>query len=107
MLFGTNTAAIGELWWDTETLFGAEAGATIWGVTVKERVIKLIDSLPDTPESERWLKSIAKDLSSTEDSNVALDPVEDDSEPTFEERLRKLAETFAGMDFLPREEAWR
>jgi hypothetical protein len=38
-------------------------------MTVKERVIKLIDSLPDTPESERWLKSIAKDLSSTGTSN--------------------------------------
>lgn len=38
-------------------------------MTVKERVIKLIDSLPDTPESERWLKSIAKDLSSTRTSN--------------------------------------
>jgi hypothetical protein len=107
VLFGTNTESGEELWCDAEALSGTKAGATIWGMTVKERVIKLIDSLPDTPESERWLKSIAKDLSSTEDSNVALDPVEDDSEPTFEEGLRKLAETFAGMDFLPREEAWR
>ena len=28
------------------------------------------------------------------------------SGPTFEERLTKLAETFARMDFLPREDAW-
>jgi hypothetical protein len=40
-------------------------------MTVKDRVIKLIDSLPDTPETERRLKSIAKDLSSTDSSNGA------------------------------------
>jgi hypothetical protein len=38
-------------------------------MTVKERVINLIESLPDTPENERWLKSIATDLSANGTSN--------------------------------------
>ena len=36
---------------------------------IKDRVIQLIASLPDTPETERWLKSIARDLSSNGTGN--------------------------------------
>ena len=72
-------------------------------MTVKDRVIKLIDSLPDTPESERWLKSIAKDLSSTDSSNGAVEPVDEEEQiPTLEESIAILA----SVEFPPREEAW-
>jgi hypothetical protein len=51
-------------------------------------------------------EQLQKELDALPDDQLE-NAADEDSEPTFEERLRKLAETFAGMDFLPREEAWR
>ncbi len=36
--------------------------ARLGGMTTKERVHKLIDSLPDTPETDVWLDAIESDL---------------------------------------------
>jgi hypothetical protein len=73
----------------------------MWGMATKERVIQLIDSLPDTPETDLQLDDIEHKL---EPNGSGEDDLE--SAPTFEQRLRKLAETFASMDFPPREDAW-
>ena len=79
-------------------------------MATKERIHELIDSLPDTPETEQRLDSVVKELEPNGVGAGAGDydqPVDEDSGPTFQERLTKLAETIAGMDFPPREDAWR
>jgi hypothetical protein len=73
-------------------------------MATKERIHQLIDSLPDTPETELRLDAIKHQLESN--GNGPGDDDDPSSRPTFEERLRKLAETFASIDFLPREDAW-
>ena len=56
----------------------------------------------------RWSEEQAqRALEAAEESEPSGAVDEGDSGPTFEERLAKLAETFASMDFLPREDAWR
>ena len=41
-------------------------------MTIKDRLHKLIDSLPDTPETERRLETIARELSSNGAGNGAV-----------------------------------
>lgn len=78
--------------------------ARIRGMATKERVIQLIGSLPDTPETERRLDSVVEDLepNGAGDGN-GDDPVDEGPIPTLEESIAKLA----SFDFLPREDAWR
>jgi len=64
-------------------------------MATKERVIQLIDSLPDTPETEQRLDVIEDELAPNE-------VVEDGPIPTLEE----VFEAFSSIDFLPREDAW-
>lgn len=77
-------------------VLGPGLGATIGGMTVKERLHKLIDSLPDTPETEVRLGAIAEEI---EPNGTG----EEDPVPTLKESIAKLA----SFDFLPREDAWR
>jgi hypothetical protein len=64
-------------------------------MATKERLHKLIDSLPDTPETEQRLDVI-------EDELVPNGVVEEGPIPTLEE----VSEIFASVDFPPREDAW-
>jgi hypothetical protein len=70
-------------------------GATIPGMATKQRVIQLIDSLPDTPETDVRLDAIADQIERT-------GPDDEGPIPTLEE----VSAIFAGVDFLPREDAW-
>jgi hypothetical protein len=68
-------------------------------MTVKERVIKLVQSMPDDDDRLQAAERVLEPNGTAGDDDPSPGP-------TFEERLAKLAETFAGMDFLPREDAW-
>jgi hypothetical protein len=69
-------------------------------MATKERVIQLIESLPDTPETEVRLDAIEEDLepNGRDDPDDEAGPV-----PTLEESIAILA----SVDFPPREDAWR
>jgi hypothetical protein len=62
-------------------------GATIPGMATKERVHQLVDSLPDTPETELRLDSIVQEL---EPNN------NDDSGTTEPKKARRLSFTAIG-----------
>lgn len=65
-------------------------------MATKERIHQLVDSLPDTPETEQQLDAIAEQI---EPNGASYDgPV-----PTLEESIAILA----SVDFPPREDAWR
>jgi hypothetical protein len=77
-------------------------------MATKERIHQLVDSLPDTPETELELDDIEHKLepNGTGDSNgddPVSDPIEEEQIPTLEESIAILA----NVDFPPREEAWR
>ena len=72
-------------------------------VATKERIHQLVDSLPDTPETELRLDAIAQELEPNGNGVGDNDHVEERRIPTFEESIAKLA----NFDFLPREDAWR
>jgi hypothetical protein len=65
-------------------------------MATKERIHQLVDSLPDTSETEVRLDAIAEDIerNGTDDEG----PI-----PTLEEAFK----IFASVDFPPREDAWR
>ncbi len=65
-------------------------------MATKEHVHQLVDSLPDTPETELRLDAIKDQL---EPNGMG----EDGPIPTLEE----VFEIFASVDFPPREDAWR
>jgi hypothetical protein len=64
-------------------------------MATKERIHELVDSLPDTPETEQRLDVIADEL-------VPNEVVEEGPIPTLEE----VFEVFSSIDFLPRDDAW-
>jgi len=79
----------------------AEDGGTIGGMTAKQLVR---EHLPSWSEEQAQRALQAAEAEAKSERGAAGDAVlEDDSGPTFEERLAKLA----SFDFLPREDAWR
>jgi len=70
-------------------------------MATKERLHKLIDSLPDTPETDLRLDSVVEDLEPN-GAGAGEKPIVDGPIPTFEESIAILA----NFDFLPREDAW-
>ena len=65
-------------------------------MTTKERVIQLIDSLPDTRETELQLEAIAEQIEPNGTGDEGPIPT-----------LADAFEIFASVDFPPREDAWR
>lgn len=65
------------------------AGAKVVGMATKERIHQLVDSLPDTPETEQQLDVIENQLEPN--GNDAGDQLADeDSGPTFEDGSQNL-----------------
>jgi hypothetical protein len=73
-------------------------------MATKERIHDLVDSLPDTPETELRLDDIEHKLEPNGNGGGDDDqPVDEGPIPT----LQEVSEIFASVDFLPREDAWR
>jgi hypothetical protein len=73
------------------------------GMATKERVIQLIESLPDTPETDLRLDSVVEDLEPN-GAGASSDDQPADERPVL--TLQEVSEIFASVDFLPREDAW-
>jgi hypothetical protein len=80
-------------------------------MATKERAIQIIESLPDTPETESRLDSVVHDLEPPIKSlgreggasnGNGEELVDEAPVPT----LQEVFEIFASVDFLPREDAW-
>ena len=71
-------------------------------MATKERIIELVVSLPDTPETESRLDDIEHKLEPN-GAGASEEPVEEGPIPTLEESF----EILGSVDFPPREDAWR
>lgn len=96
-----------------KALFGAGVGAKLGGMTLKERIHHLVDSMSEDddrlhaaeqvlePNGAVKLKLESEPLGAG-GSDADDQPVDEHSRPTFEQRLDILA----NFDLLPREDAW-
>jgi len=89
-------------------VFCLERRARMRGMATKERIHQLVDSLPDTPETEQRLDVIEDELepNGASEPNGAVPPngaADEGPIPTLEESIAILA----SVEFPPREDAWR
>jgi hypothetical protein len=78
------------------------AGARIWGMATKERLHQLIDSLPDTPETELRLDAVEHQLDITQEKDTNLDAWGDLdawSDAASTDTMRMLDEEEAAIGF--------